>query len=275
VSGAGEPPVLDPRGAAFFPDSGVLAVADLHVGYEAAERARGIALPRLELDVLTPLLDALLDEHRPDVVVVNGDFKHAFKRHVPEEARAVHAVWRRLSERARVVVIEGNHDARIRDILPDAEVATSHRAGGRVFTHGHLAKHVPVEPGDGLVLGHEHPALTLRDAVGASTRVRAFLRRDARPPRARAVGRGLRRAAERPVHEPPPRAPGPRRLPRARARGRRGARLRRGAPPEADPALNRRRREDLTMWRWRARPIGRLMKTWEARRARALATYRN
>lgn len=177
--GPGDAPpfVLDPRGAAFFPDEGVLAVADLHVGYEAAARQAGAGVPRHELDVLVPLLDALMDTHRPDVVVLNGDVKHAFTRRVLEEAEAVRAVWRRLADRARVVVVEGNHDALLGKMLKDADVVRAHRAGNVVFAHGHTAEGVERRAGDLLVVGHEHPALALRDEVGVTVRAPAFLTR--------------------------------------------------------------------------------------------------
>lgn len=169
--------VLDPRGAAFYPSEGVLAVSDLHVGYEASLRERGTAVPRHELDALLPVLDALLDAHRPDVVVVTGDVKHSFERRLLDEARGVREVWRRLTARARVVLVEGNHDRMLRALLPDADVVPSYRAGRRVFAHGHSRAGVAASARDDLVLGHEHPALALRDAVGATVRTRAFLHR--------------------------------------------------------------------------------------------------
>lgn len=177
--------VLDPAGAAFFPSAGALAISDLHLGYEATMRAAGAGVPTLDRAALFDAIDGAIARHRPDVLVVTGDVKHGFSRVTIDEARDVRAAWRRLSARApRVVLLEGNHDAGLAKMVPDAEIAPWLRLGGWLFAHGH--ERVPREASAlarGLVVGHEHPAVTLADELGVGLRARAFLRH--RAPRGR------------------------------------------------------------------------------------------
>lgn len=170
--------VLDPAGAAFFPSLGALALSDLHLGFEATLRAGGAGLPTMDRDAFYAALDRALDRHRPDVVVVTGDVKHGFSRVTMDEAAEVRAFSRRLAARVpRVVLLEGNHDVGLPRLVPDAEVAPWLRLGAWLFAHGH--EKVPREAragARGVVVGHEHPAVTLTDELGVGVRVPAFLR---------------------------------------------------------------------------------------------------
>lgn len=169
--------VLDPAGAAFFPSLGALALSDLHLGFEATLRAGGAGLPTLDRDAFHAALDAALDRHRPDVVVVTGDVKHGFSRVTTDEAAEVRAFWERLRGRVeRVVLLEGNHDPGLARILPAAEVAPWLRLGEWLFAHGHEKVPRAASMGArGVVVGHEHPAITLTDEIGVRVRVPAFL----------------------------------------------------------------------------------------------------
>lgn len=178
----GQDVVLHPSGAAFFPSIGVLAISDLHLGYEATMRAAGSFVPTVDRGALYDAIDDAIAHHAPDTVVVTGDVKHGFTRITLDEARDVREAWTRLQRRApRVVLLEGNHDAGLAKMVPEAEVAPWLRAGDWLFAHGH--ERVPKEATSGargLVVGHEHPAVTLHDEVGVGLRVRAFLRHAAR-----------------------------------------------------------------------------------------------
>ncbi len=166
--------VLDARGGAFFPEEKLLVVADLHVGFEATARARGAGLPRVELDVLLPLLDGMLRDHAPETIVLDGDVQHAFGRNLPDEARGVRAVVDAIAARARVVLVTGNHDRALSRVVGTRLVVASHRAGRLLFMHGHEAS-ARAQPEDVLVVGHEHPAIDLALDVRTRVRLRAFL----------------------------------------------------------------------------------------------------
>lgn len=171
--------VLLPQGALWLPAEGTLVVADLHVGYEEAARARGDALPpgpaRGELvaravQAVSGLSVTSPRSTRVQRIVVNGDVKHA-RAPLLAQGTAVRALDAQLRELAEVVYVRGNHDAGLEAILPHAAVVDRLQVGPWLVAHGHE----PIGAGPAIV-GHEHPTIVLRDPVGARVKARAFLR---------------------------------------------------------------------------------------------------
>ncbi len=159
--------------ALWMPDEGLLAVADLHLGYEGVLQREGVAIPRRQKAVMMEAIAKIVHGHSPDLVLVNGDFKHDFSRNLDEEWLEVKEVLRFLSDRARLVIVRGNHDNYLPDILRDLgiELRRSYKAGRYVFTHGHW----DVKTKSPVIIGHEHPSLKLRDSLGAVLSVPAFV----------------------------------------------------------------------------------------------------
>jgi len=154
-------------------DEGLAVIADLHLGYEGALQLEGISIPRRQKAVMLESLSRIIDDHAPETTVVNGDFKHNFSRNLDEEWLEVKEVLRFLKDRTRLVVVRGNHDNYLATILHDMdiELRKSYRAGGYTFAHGHW----DVKTKGAVVIGHEHPALKLRDEVGAVVSLPAFV----------------------------------------------------------------------------------------------------
>jgi len=170
----------------YHADRGALALADLHLGYEEALRAGGAFVPNAHFDELRArltrtleLLGATPDAPLPELIL-NGDLRQAFgpfNRGERRELKAFFALVEPLCD--RIVVVEGNHDPAL-DFLgqrhPNVSIRREHRAHGWLYLHG---DRLP-ELADGdqrIVIGHEHPALSLRDSVtGRQERYKAFLR---------------------------------------------------------------------------------------------------
>src|SRR3989344_5383415 len=69
--------------ALFFPEQGILAVGDLHVGYEHALRESGFLVPESQIkDIISDLEKIILKikekKHKLRKVVFLGDIKHYF-----------------------------------------------------------------------------------------------------------------------------------------------------------------------------------------------------
>jgi putative SbcD/Mre11-related phosphoesterase len=154
-------------------DQSLAVIADLHLGYEGALQLEGISIPRRQKAVMLESLSRIIDDHAPETIVVNGDFKHSFSRNLDQEWLEVKEVLRFLKDRTRLIVVRGNHDNYLAAILQDMdiELRKSYGAGRYVFTHGHL----DVKTNRRVVIGHEHPALKLRDDVGAVVSLPAFV----------------------------------------------------------------------------------------------------
>ena len=159
--------------ALWLPGERTLAISDLHLGYEGAMQEAGVAIPRRQKRVMLERLGRLLDRYEPRRVIVDGDFKHEFSRNLEEEWKDVQDVLDFLCERTTPVLVRGNHDNYLMQILAKKglDLLRSYACGGFTFVHGHD------DPGVSgpLVLGHEHPAVKLRDGLGATFSLPAFV----------------------------------------------------------------------------------------------------
>ena len=159
--------------ALFLRDERALVISDLHLGFEGALAERGVSIPRFQRKVILERLGAMLDRSKAERVVVAGDFKHEFSRNLVDEWVEVKQVLRFVKERATPVMVRGNHDNYLATILGDLGLALHDRAdvGGYTIVHGHE----DVSTLHPIVMGHEHPAVKLRDELGAVVSVPAFL----------------------------------------------------------------------------------------------------
>ena len=151
-------------GAAYFPATGVCAVADVHIGMEAAIQAEGFGMPLDEDRELLGRFKAVVQRFGPKVMVLDGDVLHEFHR-VRRNAqknfdRVMLALMASVDE---VVIILGSHDRMMGIALTDLDGVRSDQfyfAGGVLFCHGDA---VPERANDQdvqlIVIGHDHPTL--------------------------------------------------------------------------------------------------------------------
>jgi len=147
-----------------------LIVADLHLGYEVAMAKEGFYLPRV-FQEMVERIEELLSREKPKRLVINGDLKHSF---VPEwrERKELKAFFERVNPLIdEVVLVKGNHDVGVTWLRElGVEVVDELEIGKWKLVHGHK-----VVDGDRFIIGHEHPAIRLRDEVGAILKAPAFL----------------------------------------------------------------------------------------------------
>ncbi len=150
--------------AAYFPDTGVCAVADVHIGMEAAIQAEGFAMPLDEDKELLARFKAVVQRFNPKVMVLDGDVLHEFHR-VRRGAqknfdRVMLALMASVDE---VVVILGSHDKMMGVALTDIDGVRSDHfyfAGGVLFCHGDaIPERASEKDVEMIVIGHDHPTL--------------------------------------------------------------------------------------------------------------------
>ncbi len=153
-------------GAVYFPESKVLAVADLHLGYEAEMRQKGVQIPSGEFEVLFKRLSRILAHAKPEIVIVNGDFKHSFGRISDSEWRYAKRTLELLAKNRQVVLVVGNHDPVLFPIAEKFGVTLTEEflVDQTLFVHGDK---LPVSTAayERIVIGHEHPAISISDGV--------------------------------------------------------------------------------------------------------------
>ena len=176
---------LDARRALWLPEARLLAVADLHLGYAWAHRHAGQLMPITARDTTAERLRALVGDHKPERLVLLGDIVH---RAVPVKPvqEALLAVLDCLPSQLTVTAIAGNHDRDIERLLhADSRFVpvTHFSANGCVFVHGDAASAAVAEPDikaararrGWVVIGHEHPSVTLGDGVATWEKYPCFL----------------------------------------------------------------------------------------------------
>lgn len=169
--------VLDARRAVWFPAARVLAVADLHLGYAWAHRLSGQLMPIPPTnDSLQRLLE-LQRDYDPAEIVFLGDIVH---RAVALEAlrEELTALFNTLSARSQLTFLAGNHDRNLQQVvqrwLLPIQLVPSRQVGGNVLVHGDVA--VPQEfQHCRVIMGHEHPAISIGDGVTTSHKCPCFL----------------------------------------------------------------------------------------------------
>ena len=167
---------LDSRRAAWLPAQRALAVADLHLGYAWAHRLCGQLMPLGSTDDMTARLVNLQADYQPETIVILGDIVH---RAIPipaleDELRALFAALSPLSE---LVFLIGNHDRELQRLLNDwrlpVRLRTSWTADPFLLVHGD--EPVPTDTRLRVIMGHEHPAITIGDGVTTSHKCPCFL----------------------------------------------------------------------------------------------------
>jgi uncharacterized protein len=145
--------VADPAGAIYWPEQGMLAVADLHLEKGSAFAARGVLLPPYDTAVTLGRLALLIARYCPRVVVALGDSFHDGRG--PARLADTDRAALKSQQRGRDWIwIAGNHD-------PDP----AEDIGGRflpTLNVGALTfRHEPTATGQGEIAGHLHPVARL------------------------------------------------------------------------------------------------------------------
>ena len=163
---AGETLLPDPTGALFWPATGTVIVADLHLEKGSSYGPQGITLPPYDTAATLVALAAVLERCRPEQVICLGDSFHdgnAGERIDPGDRNALTA----LVAAHQWFWVAGNHDPHPPDL--GGRVVDELTIGGLTFRHeaDRLAA-------AGEVSGHYHPKSGYR-ARGRSVMGRCFV----------------------------------------------------------------------------------------------------
>lgn len=167
----------DSRRALWLETERTLVVADVHLGYAWAHRHGGQLLPLSAGEDSTERLLELQRDFRPREIVLLGDLVHRAVP-VPELERELHELVTRLGSGSLLTFLRGNHDQQIEMLLagtaPQLQPKLEARVGPHLLVHGDADVSASRPPGR-IIMGHEHPVLTLDDAVASAARCPCFL----------------------------------------------------------------------------------------------------
>ena len=140
--------VADPEGALYWPEQGLLAVADLHLEKGSSFAARGVLLPPYDTAATLARLARLVTRYAPRCVIALGDSFHdgGGPARLADTDREALSIMQRGRE---WIWITGNHDPEPATGIGGTFIATM-TAGALTF------RHLPTgAPGE--ISGHLHP----------------------------------------------------------------------------------------------------------------------
>lgn len=153
----------------FFPEKEILAIGDLHLGFEYQLQQSGVLVPERQVKEIIEELKTIFEEIREKnfklkKIVFLGDIKHSFSYEWKEKNyfNEIIQFLKNYVKDKDIILIKGNHDTidySFSDRLQDYFIE-----GNLAFCHGHqlfmevLGKEVKT-----IVMGHLHPSITLSD----------------------------------------------------------------------------------------------------------------
>lgn len=170
--------MADARRALWLPEVGGLVISDTHFGHGWVERSRGQLLPVGDGEASIPVLFELLRDYRPRELIIAGDVVHAASK-----VQAVAEPLEQLSQKCvelgvELVLVLGNHDRGLREMVSRlglrARVDREWRTGRFRVVHGDSPLG-EVRDEAWVLMGHEHPSVTLRGTGNRSARCPCFL----------------------------------------------------------------------------------------------------
>ncbi|MDD5700109.1 MAG: metallophosphoesterase [Candidatus Nanoarchaeia archaeon] len=152
----------------FFPKQKILAVGDLHLGYEHMMQQYGINLPETQIKEIVENLKEIFSQiknkgYEIKKIVFLGDIKHFFG-YEHQERKSFDDVLEFLKsyfDEKDIILIKGNHDA---VQYSGKKMKDYYISDGIAFLHGHK-NFLPVydEKIKTMVIGHLHPSVIISD----------------------------------------------------------------------------------------------------------------
>jgi len=148
----------------------ILAIGDLHLGYEEALNRDGYFVARqLYKDVIKYFDEMFAEIGKVDEIVLLGDVKHEFGSIINQEWEEIISLLEYLEDKCdKIIIVKGNHDNIIAPLADKKkiEVLDFYIWEDVCFMHGDRSfpqafdKHIEV-----WVIGHGHPAIKITDGV--------------------------------------------------------------------------------------------------------------
>ncbi len=155
-----------------------IVVADIHLGLEWELEEKGVHIPFPTYAPVVKSLRNMFNYRSAKRLIILGDIKNEFGDINPEEWTQVQDFVNDVrSLGAEPLLVRGNHDNFVRIVLRRLNVEFQDpplRLGKYFLIHGDREHELP---GDGstVLMGHEHPVVSIRDSIGVKHRFKSFL----------------------------------------------------------------------------------------------------
>ncbi len=153
----------------FFIKEGILAIGDLHLGYEYMLQQAGILAPQEQIETLKKELKEIILEiknkkYSLKKIVFIGDLKHSFSYNKREKSyfKEIYSFLQKYLPEKNIILIKGNHDTI--DYSYGDKLKDYYLYKGLAFSHGHKEfEEIFDKKINTIVIGHLHPSIILKD----------------------------------------------------------------------------------------------------------------
>ncbi|MEM7821521.1 MAG: metallophosphoesterase [Candidatus Aenigmatarchaeota archaeon] len=153
---------------AFIPEERALVIAELHLGLEHELFKKGIIIPPQRIK-FQETLNIISKMTKAKILIILGDIKHKVPGITIREETEIPKLLEFLEEKFRVILVKGNHDAGVEEIIPKRIKiygSRGFRLGKYGFFHGHAWPSKNLMKCDLLFMSHIHPCVEFRDRLG-------------------------------------------------------------------------------------------------------------
>ena len=105
-------------------------------------------------------IEKILDMTQPDSIILLGDIKSGIKSITKSEWKDVPLFFEKINEKVNVILVPGNHDASIQQLIPKEITLVSSKGiivDDLLLTHGHTMPSENFSHVNKIVMGHIHP----------------------------------------------------------------------------------------------------------------------
>ena len=157
-----------------------VVISDLHLGIESLLTSAGYLFPRFQLKEIKQDLEKIFEIKKPERLVITGDVKHEFSKITWNERKEILDFLDFLTEKVQeILIVKGNHDNFLIYAVknyPSITLADYFILDDICFMHGHQ-KNLDLRQFNVkyFIIGNEHPAISLKDELGAKEIIPCFL----------------------------------------------------------------------------------------------------
>ena len=152
-----------------------LVVTDLHIGFEDEFKPNKIQIGKNStINETIKKLKKLVKMEKPDSVILLGDTKSSIKRISNSEWKEIPYFFDELKKLTDLILIPGNHDANIQQLIPDYVTVTNSIGiiiEDTLLTHGHTLPTKNFSNIKKIIMGHIHPVFFKDDSLLNGERV--------------------------------------------------------------------------------------------------------
>jgi hypothetical protein len=154
--------------ALFIPEKKILVISELHLGLEYELYKSGIKIPS-QARKFEEAIEQMIKSTKARTLVILGDIKHKVPGSTIRDDVEIPRFLENLKQNIKVILIKGNHDDRIEQIIPEGVKiygSRGYKTEKYGFLHGHAWPSKKLMNCDYIFVGHVHPAIEFKDSLG-------------------------------------------------------------------------------------------------------------